>query len=549
MNEIKVRRWLSVILALIFGLYVYIALNAALVNDDYMALYSTWLMSIGKVAGVDFNVDSYTLLFDWLTPVHYLVGSHFEIAFVFRAIFLSLLMFMGWQVSVILRQFFTINVVLATLILLFSSSAIIIRGIDLRPDLAILILWLQTLIVLYIYSGCGVRKLFWAGVLLGFALLFKFKAILICVVIGVYGFSRLVHKRWVLGLFLDIAAFLFGLATCFTFFLATTGFASLEIFLSTTRDLLLYSTAHAGEESSLKLQVLKHYFLQDVIYWLLALVGVGIAIRSWQSLSSNQRNLTFMLVTLAIISIAANPHYHAYNLVTLYPLLALFVGFSIQYIVSTTTEWSKGKVALCVMFITTLVIRNIQYPVKNNNQHQLALQTFIDRQVPVDEPIFAFEGIGMFRPSTFHWRTSAIKVRDYYNGGYSVWQEILKVKPILIIESYRVPGWLLEHERDALNQHYVSVAPSILSLGLKTQTEIQGELLKSGWYTLKRDENQQCRIDGSAFSSGDKLWLEAGKHSLLSDGGVCVLHWYFSPREITLLKQSNPEKRPYLFSP
>ncbi|MBY7817297.1 hypothetical protein KW416_14770 [Vibrio fluvialis] len=549
MNEAKIQRWLGISLALVFCLYVYIAFNAALVNDDYMALYSTWLMSTGKVAGVDFNVDSYTLLFDWMTPVYYLVGENFEIVYVFRAIFLLLLTFMGWQVSVVLRQFFTMNVVLATLILLFSSSAIIIRGIDLRPDLVILILWLQTVIVLYVYSGSDAQKLFWAGLLLGLAMLFKFKAILICVVIGLYGLNRLVHKRSVRGLFLDVGAFFLGLVTCIALYMTTAGFASLELFLNTTRDLLLYSTAHAGDTNSLKLKVLTHYFLNDVIYWLLALAGFGIAIRSWQSLSSNPRQCVFMLVMLAILSIAVNPHYHAYNLVTLYPLLALFVGFSIQHIVRYPTEWSKVKVVYCGTLLAILVIRNVQYPVENNNQHQMALQAFIDKQVQADEAIFAFEGIGMFRPSTYHWRTSAIKISNYHDGRYSVWQEISQTKPILIIENYRVPDWLLEDERDVIYQHYVSIAPSILSLGLKTQTEIQDELLKSGWYTVERQENNRCWVNGNEFSSGDKFWLDAGKHILQSDGGTCVLHWYFSTPEVYVLRQSNLYKRPYLFSP
>ncbi|MGR5485304.1 glycosyltransferase family 39 protein [Vibrio alfacsensis] len=549
MNKEKIRQWLGISLALIFGLYVYIAFNAEFVNDDYMALYSTWLISTGKVAGADFNVDSFTLLFDWMAPVYYLVGEHFEIAYVFRSIFLLLLTFMGWQVFVVLRQFFTMNVVLATLIILFSSSAIIIRGIDLRPDLVILILWLQTIIVLFVYSGSDARKLFWAGLLLGFAMLFKFKAILICVVIGLYGLNRLVHKRCVRGLLLDSLAFFLGLVTCIAFFIATAGFASLEIFLNTTRDLLLYSTTHAGDANSLKLKVLTYYFLKDVSYWLLALAGVVIAIRNWQPLSSNQRECAFMLVMLAILSIAANPHYHAYNLVTLYPLLALFVGFSLQHIVRCTTEWSKGKVVYCGALLAILVIRNVQYPVEHNNQHQIALQTFIDKQVQVDEAVFAFEGIGMFRPSTYHWRTSAIKVSNYHDGRYSVWQEISKTKPILIIENYRVPNWLLEDERDAIYQHYVSIAPSILSLGLKTQAEIKGELLKSGWYTVDGQGNNRCWIDGNEFYSGDKFWLDAGKHILQTDAGTCILHWYFSTPELYVLRQSNLYKRPYLFSP
>ena len=549
MNDEKVERWLGISLALVFGLYVYIAFNAAFVNDDYMALYSSWLLSTGKVAGVDFNLDSYTLLFDWMAPVYYLVGDHLEIAYVFRAIFLLLLTFMGWQISVVLRQFFTLNVALATLILLFSSSAMVIRGIDLRPDLIILILWLQIVIVLYVYSGSDICKLFWAGLLLGLAMLFKFKAILICVVIGFYGLNRLIYKRCARSLFFDVLSFFLGLVTCIAFFIATAGFASFEVFLDTTHDLLLYSTSHVGDANSLKLKVLTLYFLKDVSYWLLALAGFWVAIRGWQFHSSNQKQCVFMLVTLAILSITANPHYHAYNLVTLYPLLALFVGFALQHITKCIPKWSKGKVVCCGVLPAVLIIINVQYPVKHNNQHQMALQTFIDKQVQIDEAVFAFEGIGMFRPSTYHWRTSAIKISNYRNGLYSVWQEIIQAKPILIIENYRVPAWLLEDERDAIYQHYVSIAPSILSLGLKTQAEMQGELLKSGWYTIDGRENMRCWVDGNEFSAGDKLWLSYGKHILKATDGTCVLHWYFSTSEIFTLRQSNLNKRPYLLIP
>lgn len=64
MSEARVRWLLGINLSLLFGFYVYIIFNLALVNDDYMALYTTWLMSVGKRPNLDFNVDSYTLLFD-----------------------------------------------------------------------------------------------------------------------------------------------------------------------------------------------------------------------------------------------------------------------------------------------------------------------------------------------------------------------------------------------------------------------------------------------------------------------------------------------------
>ncbi|MBE4437525.1 hypothetical protein HJ021_06510 [Vibrio parahaemolyticus] len=236
-------------------------------------------------------------------------------------------------------------------------------------------------------------------------------------------------------------------------------------------------------------------------------------------------------------------------MVTLYPLLAVFVAFSIQYVVSSTREWSKGTVVTCIVLFLIVIARILHYPVQHNNQHQVALQTFIERQTQVDDAVFAYEGIGLFRPSTYHWRTSAIKINNYYRGQYDVWQEIRAVKPILIVESYRIPDWLLEEDRDALRQHYVSIAPFILTLGLKTQSSVQGDLLRSGWYVLESDRLNRCFIDGVDVSVGDKIWLNFGAHTLTSQDGTCTLHWYFSHLGIEALRQSNPESHPYLFSP
>jgi len=549
MNEVRVRQWLVFSLALVFGFYIYIVFNAVLVNDDYMALYSSWLLSSGYIADVDFNVDSYTLLFELMVPVYHLVGEHFEIAFIFRVIYLLLLMLMGWQVSILLRQFFTINVVLMTLILLFFSCAIILRGIDLRPDLVILILWLQTIIVLYCYSGSAIQKLFLAGFLFVLAMLFKFKAMLICVVVGLYWISQLAERRCVKSSLMEAGMFLLGGVTCSVFFIAIADFASIELFLSTTKNLVLYTSAHVVDSNNLKLTVLIHYFLRDTFYWLLALIGVVTAIRQAPSLSSIQKQCAVMVFVLAVLSIIANPHYHAYNLVTLYPLLALFVGFTLQYIATSTTEWSKGKVVFYGVLVVAIAARNLQHIVQIDNQHQIALQAFIDRQVKADEAVFSFEGIGMFRPSTYHWRTSAIKLNNYYNGHYNVWSEIRLVKPVLVIENYRVPGWLLEADRKKLYEHYVSIAPSILTIGMKTDKEVTGHLLRSGMYVIRRQSNARCWIDGKEFLDGAKLWLNAGKHTLMADIGICTLHWYVPINEISFLKQSNPNKLPYLFSP
>jgi len=549
MSELRVRYLLYASLILILAIYSYSVVNVALVNDDYMAIYTTWLLSVGKVAEVDFNVDSYTLLFDWMAPVYQVFGERFEIVYLFRSLFLLLLIAIAGQVYLILSRFFSLNIVLTTLILLFSSSAMIVRGMDLRPDLVILFLWLQTIIVLYLKSASDAYKFFIAGLLLALAMLFKFKAILICAVIGFYGLSRLIELRSISALVANIAAVLAGVFITILLFVVTAGLSSFNLFIDTTRDLLFYSASQAGEPSSLKWNVLKQYFLQDAVFWGLALMGVGFALRQWRSLSTMQRQCLLMLLTLAIISIAANPHYHAYNVVTLYPLIAVFVAFSIRHVVASTSEFSAIKVLFCAVIILFLLVRSTIHPIRHNNHHQVALQTFIDGQLEASQAVFAYEGIGLFRPSTYHWRTSAIKIDNYHGGSYNVWQEIAEVRPVVIIENYRVPDWLLEQDRAAIERHYVSLAPLVLTIGLKSESKTVGKLLSSGWYVIESDGGQSCFVDGTEHRQSDKLWLEEGQHTLQSAGSLCVLHWYFSEPELESLRRSNVDSRPYLFSP
>lgn len=549
MSEIRVRYLLYASLILILAIYGYIVVNAALVNDDYMAIYTTWLLSAGKVAEVDFNVDSYTLLFDWMASAYHLVGERFEIVYLFRSVFLLLLIAIAAQVYVIVRQFASVNITLTTLVLLFSSSAMIVRGIDLRPDLVILFLWLQTIIVLYLKSTSDAYKFFITGILLTLAMLFKFKAILICVVIGFHGLSCLIERRSISALAVNITALFAGVLITILLFVATAGSDSFNLFIDTTRELLFYSASQAGKAGTLKWSVLKLYFLQDAVFWLLALMGVALASRQWRSVSVTKRQCLLMLLMLAAISIAANPHYHAYNVVTLYPLIAVFVAFSVQYVVASGANFSAGKILFCSVVILFLLVRSLVHPIKHNNHHQVALQAFIESELQTNQAVFAYEGIGLFRPSTYHWRTSAIKIDNYHAGRYNVWQEITEVKPVIIIENYRVPGWLLEQDRAAIERHYVPLTPLVLTIGLKSESKIVGEILSSGWYILESDSGQSCFVDGAEQRQNDKLWLEAGQHTLQSAGGVCVLRWYFSEPELESLRRSNVDSRPYLFSP
>ncbi|WP_102562951.1 hypothetical protein [Vibrio sp. 10N.286.49.B3] len=513
-----------------------------------MALYTSWLLSISMEENVDFNVDSYTLLFSLLKPIYYLLGNEFEVIYAFRFIFSIVITIISYQSYILMRFFIPKSSAISALFLLLTSLALVVRGLDIRPDLIITSLWLQIIIVIYVYSFNGIYKMIIIGFTISLAILFKFKAIVICPIIVYYWVFRLVVNKSIKKSFSEIIAFIFGFLGCFLLFIAVEGGGGFKLFIDTTIDLILYSTSNSSTANLLKFEVLKSYMVLDIMFWLPAIAGIGssiIMIKS-QELSFNQAQCLVSILILALLSIVTNPHYHAYNLVTLYSLLTPFVAFTIHKISKVNGIMSSFIVFISCLF---LLYRGFYYTFKNNNQHQIALHQFINKNTEENDAVFAFEGIGLYRPSTYHWRTSAIKLSNYYEGNYSVWYEINKTAPILVIESYRIPKWLTKKDRSQLYNHYIELAPFVLVMGFETESIKQAEVLREGWYLITNSELNACLVNEENIVSGDKVWLKSGLNTMVAKKGHCKLHWFFSSEAISLLKESNLNHRPYLYAP
>ncbi|RIH72018.1 hypothetical protein BJG01_02745 [Vibrio splendidus] len=549
MTEICIQRLIKLSIFLYLLTYVLIALNSVLINDDYMALYTMWLLHDGKEAYVDFNVDSYTLLFDMLAPMYGLIGERIEIVYAYRSIFIVLLCVVATQLYLLVRLFFTNRIAVITLLLVYTTTAMLMRGLDLRPDLLILVLWLQVIVILYISQFKAPLKMLLVGFLFACALLFKFKALLIGVVIGIYALHGFRKPNFSKKITIDLLAFLLGSSLCMFTFYFLVGNATFSLFLDTTKNLLFYSVSHSSESVSLRLRTIGLYFLQDVAFWVLVISGFFIAFNQRESLKYKQKSCLFSLFSLLSLSILANPHYHAYNLVTLYPLLAVFLAFSINWFASDRKLHSVVKIRLLTIIISIMIVKGGVVHYYRDNQHQLALNQFIQNNTQSQDAVFAYEGIGLFRPSTYHWRTSAINIRNYWEGRYNVWQEILSVKPLLIIESYRVPSWLLEADRRSIYEHYVEIAPYVLTLGFSNDFSSDGSILRTGLYQMISSEGQTCFLNKKLYASGEKFLLQAGQYSLATNHGYCTVQWYYPKGTLEELKQSNSSGRPYLYSP
>lgn len=553
MNNAALIRTTWIGLLTVVFLYAWILFSAPLINDDYMALYTTWRMSLDHIAGIDFNVDSYTLLFNLLVPVFSLLGERFEVVFFYRFLMLLVLLGIATRLWLLLRYFVSPAAALITILLLFLTSPMYGRGLDIRPDPIILLIWLQIVLLLVKENALDNRKMSLLGILLGIAFLLKFKSVIILISFSIH-FLYAVRRGAPLNTIVRAAGSMVGgfVLALFLFGLLF-GARELDQLLQTSVGLMGLSASGAIKTPGLKSNILKHFFVYDFYYWLLFFMGTGITAGRFRKYPAGRSLTLVSLLLLLIFSLALNPHYYTYNLVTLYPLMAIFVAFPVQTVVE---EWRKIPplrswiyLSLMMLLMISLFERIVSYPLCNSMVHQQKLHRFIQDNTSSDQAVFAYEGIGIFRPSTYHWRTSGIMLGQYHKGEYNVWREIVETKPVLVILSYRVPGWLLEEDKRQLLAHYTPIAPDVLTLGFETDSLFSGALLRSGFYQVINEHGKSSLMNGKKVEDRSIHWLDSGVHTLQSNTGRSTLRWYFNPESLEMLTTSSPERHPYLVAP
>jgi hypothetical protein len=181
-----------------------------------------------------------------------------------------------------------------------------------------------------------------------------------------------------------------------------------------------------------------------------------------------------------------------------------------------------------------------------SNQHQLALHRYLTEHTSKATGTFAMEGIGLFRPSVFHfWMPFLIRPR-YVAGEWSYERELRERPASLVIRNYRVPGWLTPEDRAFLAGHYVELNSSFLLPGarLSDAGERRVELLVSGVYDVHASGS--CRLDGTDTGSAGSRELQAGPHDL-SANAPCEVRLHVDPAGRDLLEMPSPV--PYLVGP
>jgi hypothetical protein len=544
--------------AALLAAYALSAFTRYLINDDYQTLYTAWLKSQGKVAGRDYFLTSYYLLVDLLAPIMRLTGESW---FPLYATRLALVAAMATTAMLLHRVTARVAGDAAALlapILWLGSTSVLHRGLDLRPDLLTSLLWMAVVACLLAPRALARLAVAVVGALLALAILNRFKGALILPAIGAsYLFLSWTPPRGRWRRLLAVVGWsaVGAAAVVLPYLLWIAASDGLAEFVRVNRDLYADLGGRLGSGGEVRRATMFGSLRADWWFWLAVALGVFASRIDLRGRLTIERLVWITLPLLGAASVALNPGYYAYNLVTLQLLLAPLAA---RGLVAAAARWrpaaAGGPPALALVALAVLPLllqaRVIRDVTRDTNGHQKALARFIAAYVPRDRAVFALEGVGLFRPAVYHWRFPAVLAGRYAGGGWSFAEEFRQQPPELVIASYRVPGWLTPADRAFLGAHYVPLTPLVLVPGLDTRDRrgvLPLELLTSGPYEVRASPGGSCRLDGASVDSREPRLLRAGAHRLEVVRGRCLVRRYYPPEALALL--ANPRGLPYFTAP
>jgi hypothetical protein len=554
-------------LGLLFALfYGVVALNRYLVNDDYQLLYTAWLRSTGAVPNKDFALYSYHLIPDLLALLFRPASESLLPLWAGRFTLVLCLVGVAWLLHRVTGELFGRTAGLLAPILVLANETISHRALDLRPDLITTLGWLGVLALLLKPAPLSRKNLLALGLIVGLLFVNRFKALVIGLLMAPIIWSVIVRETpsWPTRVkaLLRAAALLASMALiplgCYAAYLSWLG--ELSTYLQINFGLLGVIASASSADAGRLLKTIELTWQTDMAFWIMA--GVGVVVFSAETLIGRGRRSVerAALLALLLLSVAINPAFYYYNFVTQIPLAAPFAALPLARLVDRIgQDPQRANVALgCGVLALLLPIflerqALISHALFSSNEHQLALQRFISQYTPPDQPIFAMEGIGLYRRSNFHWRLPKVMLPPYRAGAIDLQADWRRRPPALIISSYRVPRWLIPADRRFLAEHYVELAPYLLVPGFRlgargVPLSSSRAILVSAEYELLEQPAGACAIDGISFSSRNRRPLAAGDHALrVAPGGRCVVRQYFPAAARELVK--NRQRIPYLLAP
>lgn len=552
-----------IIIALMFLVYISQIYFRYIGNDDYTSLYLAWQKSTDVILGKEIH-SAYYLQANLLVPLFWMFDDSLMPLFIGR--FFTLLLIGG---TCIITYFLTKQMVGRTAgflapIFVLGSLGMLHRGMDLRPDPLSTLIWMGVFAyILHHAKDLRRRHFFVLGLATGLAFFNREKAALFGpiaypILLWFYccNHQHLTIVKRVVGFIKEYIFSVLG------FFLMGGIYIGL---IAITDDVATYfevTYAHyfglghyVGGVKKLQLSTLGNAFLKEPIFWILAVVGICWRLISWKKYGHRENVTAAGLVLLALFSVAINPAYYTYNLMTLQTLLAPFCAFPLAKLINFIgkTDFSPGLRRFMILGTLLLVLAPrmpdlVHFGTKDTMAHQRNLQQFISKYVDPKDAVFALEGIGLYRPSVKNWRLTAIMTKQhYYNGSFNYEQELLEAKPELMIGSYRM-NWLLESDKDFIFDHYVLVTPFIGVLGYQMEDagEEEFHLLKGGLYVIEATPEVKILVDGSPWKPGETRELKPGSYVMETTGQATIKRHY--PKE-AMEYLANDSNRPYLIGP
>jgi hypothetical protein len=553
------------VLSLLSVVYALSAAHRYLVNDDYQILHTAWLRASGRVPGRDFAIYSYHLIVDLLTPLFRWFPDSFVPLFAGRIVLLAVLCAIAWMLFALGGMWFNPLTGWIAPVLALSTQAMLYRALDLRPDLLTTMMWLGILLILTGARPLSRRSLLLLGAVTATVLVNRFKAVLIlplCVtVLGRHVFIETTDTRgrWAAVVRSACRAsgwFLAGFAAPILVYLGwLASHAELHTFWATNLALMgVVEGAQAVAGDDIK-RTLSASFGQDTPFWLLVGIGIILRITHAKRFSTRLNVLAAGLLALLFGSVVLNPAYYPYNLVTLLPPLALFAAYPISILASGSGRPTLRRGAAALLILAPLLSGGAAMTdaaVRSTIDHQLALERFLLRYTPDGAAVFALEGVGIFRPSVYHWHMPSVLRPFYLHGGIDFSQEMTDARPAIVVTSYRLPAWLLPRDRTFITEHYVPLAPYLLTqgfmLGPGPSRRTSFQVLASARYEVITREGALCLLDGRPVAQGAEVDLARGPHTFEAEQSAsCTVRRYFPPDGLRMV--ANPLHRPYLVPP
>lgn len=544
---------IALIIALV-GAYVASSFRRYFVNDDYQLLYTAWQRSRGLVPGRDFYVTSFSPLFDLFIPGFRAFPTSLTTAYAGRIGIIACLAFCAFLVSRLARTAFGEWAGILAPVFFIASAPVIYRGTDLRPDVISTALFLLAFVILT-RERLGWQQYFWVGVVVGLALVNRFKSVIVIPPVGALVIWRSYDERraiqWSCLLrptALVIGGALIPAALCVAYLVSNGTLAS---FAQANFRLV----GETGEMRALNAGLKSGMIVQWIANDPLLMLALGCALRlAWHERSSVQQwgPTVFALTFTGLVSVVANPAYYAYNLVTLTALIAPIAAWAPARLIEHVARRGSRRATLGIA-TACLVALPLQHAhaisrvaIEDSASAQRRLLTFLVGYTPATAHVFAMEGVGLFRPSSYHWRLPGVLRERYEHGEWSYRDEWATTPPEVIVLSYRVLAWLTEADRNWIAQRYTPITDRLLVPGHRSRGNGAESftVMTSGQFRVVSDG--PCLIDGRSVSADTILEMAAGPHSMEANG-TCDLQRPYPPSALTLIRDRGGFE--YLYTP